>query len=380
MNLDNIISKLEALEDAVNSQKKTVANILTRLTASEDSISSMPDNFRGLRKEVDRLNSATNALGGFDAALAQIRKDVSEKFNNAEMKQKNQVIQQEKLFQKEIDLIREELILLERKQVQEITRRLKILGGDDVKIVKQISDIEKQLTSFEDIKQELLPLKNDLQRNNNQYYELRVVISSLNKKHEEFREKLNVFVEDQRRNENRLNELIASDSDRVKKQESLIQQINEHNQKWDIWQRQLGDTFEKSENLLNQLTEKSRNFERSQKQLSDVSNRFDRRINELVEMHRLFEERFDKEWKIFKADVEKRWANYSLIYGDKQEDYVKQMDDLKNRLVDAEDSTQVLQDTLLVMSTEIQKGMQALMKMVNGWLKAFDQMRENQKE
>ena len=92
-------------------------------------------------------------------------------------------------------------------------------------------------------------------------------------------------------------------------------------------------------------------------------------------MYRLMDEKFRKEWTTYKADSKKRWSNISMVIDDKQGGYSDQFQSLKDRMVFLEDNTNEMQEVLLLMSTEIQKGMQNIMKMVNGWMDAFGQIR-----
>ena len=95
-------------------------------------------------------------------------------------------------------------------------------------------------------------------------------------------------------------------------------------------------------------------------------------------MYRLMDEKFRKEWTTYKADSEKRWSNISMVIDDKQGGYSDQFQLLKDRMVFLEDNNNEMQEVLLLMSTEIQKGMQNIMKMVNGWMDAFGQIRPRQ--
>ena len=84
---------------------------------------------------------------------------------------------------------------------------------------------------------------------------------------------------------------------------------------------------------------------------------------------------FRKEWATFKADLEKRWSNVSLIMEDKQGGLDDKFLNINEKIVEIKDDTQEMQEALLLMSREIQKGMQSLMNMVNGWMDAFGQIK-----
>ena len=384
MELEKINKKLDLLDEAATSQKKAISSILARLTANEEGISVLPESIRAIRKETDRLNNIVQNLGGFDASLAQIRKDLAEKLDQGEKKRQNQLVQQEKQFSEKLNLLQEQINQMERKIAVEIERRFKNYVEGDSALFQQIAEIEnrinEQLRSNETAYQEFALTKTDLQRTTNRLSDVQVAISTMQKKQEEIQNKMEIMTEDLRNNANRINELITSDTERNQNQSAFFEQQKiiqkEQTTLIETWKKQMTDFVEKSSNLLNETNKMKTTLDQSQQQFSVINTRFERRINELTELQRLFEEKFSKDYENFKSEVEKRWSNYSLIYGDKQEDYVKQMDDLKNRVVDAEDATHALQHAMLVMSSEIQNGMQALMKMVNGWLDAFDQIRK----
>ncbi len=89
-------------------------------------------------------------------------------------------------------------------------------------------------------------------------------------------------------------------------------------------------------------------------------------------MINLFQGDIDKEYK---TDEQKRWSNYSLIFGEKQGDFLNQFENTKNRMTALEDRTREIQDVFVMISAEMQKGMQGLMQMVNNWIQTFDDIR-----
>ncbi len=86
-----------------------------------------------------------------------------------------------------------------------------------------------------------------------------------------------------------------------------------------------------------------------------------------------------QDWAVFKADEQKRWSNYSLIFGEKEGDFLNQFENTKIRLTAMEDRTREMQDIFLMVSTELQKGMQGLMQMVNNWIQTFDEISNSSK-
>jgi len=64
-----------------------------------------------------------------------------------------------------------------------------------------------------------------------------------------------------------------------------------------------------------------------------------------------------------------------LLFEDKQEDLTSQIQKINDRMIKVEDDTHEMQEVLILMSKEIRKGMQGLMKMVNDWMDAFEQLK-----
>ena len=66
----------------------------------------------------------------------------------------------------------------------------------------------------------------------------------------------------------------------------------------------------------------------------------------------------------------------SLVMEEKQSELVTSTKTFRERILKVEDDTHDMQEAFLLMSREIQKGMQGLMNMVNGWMEAFGGLNE----
>ena len=219
----------------------------------------------------------------------------------------------------------------------------------------------------------------DLRRTIKQVENLQAEVGASLGKQDEIRSKLEVISNSLRTNESRLNEMIVTESERKQGQldfiekQSLIQK--ERDRTWVEWEQQFEEFSKQMYGLLPELQNQQLGLEQSKNNFEDITQQFERRIKELTEMYRLMDEKFRKEWATYKADSEKRWSNISMVIDDKQGGYSDQFQSLKDRIVFVEDNTNEMQEVLLLMSTEIQKGMQNIMKMVNGWMEAFRQIK-----
>jgi hypothetical protein len=156
-------------------------------------------------------------------------------------------------------------------------------------------------------------------------------------------------------------------------------QQSDRDRTWKEWMQQFNETSKKTNEHLQDIALQSQELKRSRNAFDEITQRFERRMNELTEMYRILEERLRQDWSVFKADEQKRWSNYSLIFGEKEGDFLNQFENTKNRLTDLEDNTREIQEVFLMVSTELQKGMQGLMQMVNNWIQTFDEIRSYSK-
>ena len=182
-----------------------------------------------------------------------------------------------------------------------------------------------------------------------------------------------------RNDEIRLDEVIANSSEVKKSQLDFLEmqsiQSNDRDRKWGDLEKQFDDITKKIYSLLPELQNQQFNLKQSQAKFEEISSQFERRINELTEMYRLMEDKLRNEWATFKADSEKRWSNISMVVEDRQSGYSSQFEALKERMALVEDNTHEMQEILVMLSTEVQKSMQGFMKMVNGWMDAFGQIK-----
>ena len=387
MNLDELVKKIAVLEDENRSNAKTLAVLNSKIKNIEDSNSTFLDIAREIRKEVERLNSTVSRLGQFDASLTQIRVELSKKMNELERQQKQ--------FETNLDKIHNEdqnstnrLISSTREELTSgLDKRMKIFFEEDSRLVKKVEDMETSydanLKRDQSLQQMAAVGIEESHRNTKKIDNIQMEIEPIRKKLDEYLNKSNLIMDDLRKNDSRLNELAATENQRKVDHSVFMEQQTvlqfDRDRSWKEWMRQFEETSQKTNALLKEFTMQQQELKRSKEGFTEITQSFDRRVNELTEMYRILEERLRQDWATFKGDEQKRWANYSLIFGEKQGDFLHQYEDMKNRLISLEDQTKEFQEVLVMVSTELQKGMQGLMKMVNNWIETFDDIRSASK-
>jgi len=378
MNLDELIIKIDQFEDQIKSLNRSLSTITNKINEVDEKTSGFLDLMRDEKKELTRLNSAVMNLGQFDAAISQIRVDFSRRIDELQKKTE----QEEKLRAKIVDEnIRSTQSLIEK-------TRKELTDEFDKKTSTFLDENSRQLNRFKEIEAEfqnkslehnINSINQDLRRTVKQVENLQAEMGATREKSDEIRSKLEVNANSLRVNESRINELISTETERRQVQLDFFEKHlliqNERDKIWGDWEQQFKEFSEQIFGLLPELKNQQLGLQQSKTNFEDISQQFDRRIKELTEMYRLMDEKFRKDWATFKADSEKRWANISMVIDDKQGGYTNQVQSLKDRMVLVEDNTNDMQEVLLLMSSEIQKGMQNIMKMVNGWMDAFGQIK-----
>jgi hypothetical protein len=387
MNLDDLIKKIAALEDENRASNKTLAALNAKIKKIEDSNSAFLETARDLRKEVERLGGIVSRLGQFDSALTQVRVDFSKKISELNAEQKKVESGIEKALKENLDAVEKITVSTKEMLTNALEKRMQVFFEEDSRLYKKV--VEMQESKENSIKQEQSLQKliatniEETTRISRKIEPFQVDIDIVKKKLEELSQKVIIMTDDLRKNEGRFNDLASSENQRKLDQKKFVDQQSlmqmDRDRTWKEWTQQFNEVIKKTNANLQDLTIQSRELKSAKDGFDEITQRFERRMNELTEMYRIMEERFRQDWAVFKADEQKRWSNYSLIFGEKEGDFLNQFENTKIRLTAMEDRTREMQDIFLMVSTELQKGMQGLMQMVNNWIQTFDEISNSSK-
>jgi len=383
MNIDDVIKKMADLEDENQANQKTITALNKRLKDVENSNASYLENVRDAKKEIDRLNARVAQLGQFDSALTQIRVDLTRKLESLEDFRKQHSTSQEKIHQDDIKFITKSINDLREENALNLEKRMKSFFEEDSRLVKKVEEMESSfnanLRQDQSIRMEMGPAIEEMRRVAKKMDTLQHDVDTVNKRQEEIQAKMEIVSADQRKNENRLNEVQAVENQRKLEQSSFLEQMRvgqlERERTWNEWKRQYEEMLPRLNSSLQEFSSKQQELTRTKSEFDEITTRFERRVNELTEMYRILEEKLRQEWETYKGDEQKRWTNYSLLHGETQGGFARQFEDLQGRMNVVEDRNKETQDMLLLMSSEMQKSMQGLMKMVNNWIETFEDIR-----
>ena len=387
MNLDDLIKKVSALEDENRAYNKTLVALNAKIKKIEDSNTTFLETTRDMRKEVERLGGIVSRLGQFDSALTQVRVDFAKKISELDTQRKAIESTIEKMRKENLDTANEVTASTKEAMTAAIDKKMQAFFEEDSRLYKKVMEMQESYESYHKQDQSLQKTAaaniEETSRIAKKIETFQAEFEVVKKKIDEETQKVIIIADDLRKNEARINELSAMEGQRKLEQTKFLDQQSllqmDRDRTWKEWIQQFNEISRKTNITLQDLSTQSQELKRSKDAFDEISQRFERRMNELTEMYRILEERLRQDWAVFKADEQKRWSNYSLIFGEKEGDFLNQFEKTKSRLTDLEDHTREIQEVFLMVSTELQKGMQGLMQMVNNWIQTFDEIRGSSK-
>lgn len=387
MNLDDLFKKVSALEDENRTYNRTLASLNAKIKKIEDSNTTFLETTRDIRKEVERLGGIVSRLGQFDSALTQVRVDFAKKISELDAQQKKMESTIEKVRKENLDTANEVTASTKEAMTAAIDKKMQAFFEEDSRLYKKVMEMqdsfENNLKREQSLQKTAAANIEETNRIAKKIETFQAEFEVVKKKVDEETQKVVIIADDLRKNEARINELAAMEGQRKLDQTKFMDQQSlmqmDRDRTWKEWVQQFNEISRKTNGTLQDLSTQSQELKRSRDAFDEITQRFDRRMNELTEMYRILEERLRQDWAVFKADEQKRWSNYSLIFGEKEGDFLNQFEKTKSRLTDLEDHTREIQEVFLMVSTELQKGMQGLMQMVNNWIQTFDDIRSSSK-
>ncbi len=385
MDLEKTIQKINDLESEIAALKKAFSTQASKTNTLDDSVNAFLDTVRQQKKDIERVSSAVNSLGQFDATITQVRIDINKKLEDLEKNRKAEEKTRENLLRNELNLLGQAVEKTSQKNTKDIDQKLRLHLDETARLVQRFkeveSSIEQKIQSDDDTKGSIALLLNESNQYKKRLESFSQEVENFKKRTDEIRARQEIIQSDIRANDNRLNEIFSNENERkqtfleIVEKSTIIQR--EQERVWKDWSTQFDEAIQKIYHLLPELQNQQLEINKSKATFDEVTQRFERRINEVTELYRLLDEKFRQEWATYKGDADKKWTNISIVGDEKNKAIEEQIVLLKDRILQVEDSTHEMQEALLLMSKEIQKGMQSLMNMVNGWMDAFGEIKSS---
>ena len=383
MEIQDIVARIDRLEDQLSALNSSLSSLNSKLGEIDERTSNFLDVIREEKNEIAKLNSKIMNIGQYDASINQIRVDFNRKLDDIQKQTQQESQLRGKLIEDNINALKNQLEADKKEINIQFEKKLAASIEENSRVFNRLKELEIELRNrmqlIDELKNSINTISQDQRRSGKQIEGLQATSQSMGSMQSNLRAKIDTLSDSARTNESRINEIIATESERKQTQMDFIERQslaeNDRARVWKDWEKQFEDLSKELHILLPEVKNQQFSLKNAQADFNDVTQQFDRRINEITEIYRLMDERLRKEWETYKGDSEKRWANISMVLEDKQGGFSDQFNDMKERIVLMEDNSHEMQEALLLMSTEIQKGMQSIMKMVNGWMEAFGQIK-----
>jgi chromosome segregation ATPase len=385
MELEQVIKRLEWLDDERRKDKTTIATLEDRLANLEAAIVPFSPQIKNINSEITRLTTVLARLDQFEGSLAQMRVDSTRELSVIEKERADHERETEKVRRIEVEGLNRAVAEVRKglDPIPELRRGLQLRQEEEFRLARLIEEVQAKVIDThrydEEYKRSLKLIEEGRRQDTKRIADLQAEVEAMRKRSDEQRGRIELSTDGQRKLDTRLTELLAADNERRQAQIAFIEKQTmtqvEFDRQWKDWQARF-ELIEKAagsiEGQVQVLDATNRSVKRSQDSLEEVTQRFDRRINEITEMQRLNEDRFRQEWVTYKADDQKRWTNYTLSQEEQARESGRRFEKVTDRLAVLENVTKDFQDLLQQVTEETQKRLQALLVLAHEWVSAYE--------
>lgn len=384
-NPEQILQRMEWLEQERRKDRTTIASLQERLVALEGELRGARDEVKGLNDEVAHLKAMLAKVDHLEARLAE-----HEEAAVARLAEQEERIQA--LWKPEVEWLKQRVEDLqtdfkrldqEARKWPSLESRLGETKDAFIQVNRRLAEVEYRMEAIAELREEQQRTARLLQeaqdRETRRLSDLQGEVSALRKRLEERLGQLQLLGEQLQKVEIRIGELRAAEDARLQEQrefiESQMRQRIDRERMWKQWEARFGEIERLSQQMeahVEAWQETLRNLRQAEQRFEEMTERLDRRIREITEMQRLAEDRFRQEWHAFKADDQKRWANYALAQEEKGRDLDRRLEKLHADLARLQEQAQMLTDLLNMSDEQTRKRLQALVALAQEWLQDYE--------
>jgi len=385
MDLDQIVKRLEWLDDERRKDKNTISALEERIVHLEGNLPALSQQIKELSGEVARTTAMLARFDQVEGTLAQMRVDFSRSLDSIEKTRLDHDREVEKTHRGEVEAMNKSIADVRKglEPIPDIKKNLQVHTDEEFRLGRLIEETKQKIEDTKHNDEEYRRVQHILEEGNRQnakrLTDIQGEVAALRKRMDEQRGKAELSLESIRKMEIRIGEFQAAEAERRQIQSGFIDKITlqqvERDRIWKDWQTRFDDFTRDAVNLdaqLQTLEATNRAVKRSQEAFDDITQKFERRVNEITEMQRLVEERFRQEWVAFKSDDQKRWANYTLAQEEQQRESVRLIEKINERIVLVEDLSQEVHDLISQSTEETQKRLQGLLSLSHQWMEEYE--------
>jgi chromosome segregation ATPase len=386
MEFEQIVKRLEWLDDEHRKDKAALKKLEERIATFDNKIKPLSEQIKDLTKKVSEIGPVNERIDQFDDVILKQRVEAKKAVDEVEKKQNLREKELLKLHYEGLEEVKKLLPELDQsKDIAELKKLIKQRADEYIKLNVSVTElkpkIDEAIRKSEDLATSNKVLEENRRQDVKRVADLQGEITSVRKRVEEYRQKAELKNDTVRNIESRFNELLLSEAERKKAQAAFIEQQSlakiDTEKVYKDWMEKV-ETFKQQTSTLDSQTqaldETLRAAKRAQETYIDLNQKLERRINEITEMQRLGEERLRQEWVTFKAEDQKRWTGYTLSSEETIRDIRKTVDKYEERITSMDDSSQTFQDLLHQTTDATEQQLQELMNVFHQWLTAYERI------
>lgn len=377
MDFEQIIKQVEWLDEERRKDKLIIAALDDRLRKLEGNNTSFMQEMREISNELSRLKTLPSRFDTIDSTISQVRVDFNRLVDSIEKTRTEKDREQEKVRLADLESINGSIANLRKTLdvLPELKKDIKAREEEEHRLIKLIAEFDKKLIdlkrSDEEYRRTQKILEENVRQDSKRILDVQGEISSTRKRIEEQRGKIDLATENLRKLEMRQNEFLNSEGERKQSQIAFIDKYNkqqvERDRIWKEWQTNFDIISKQAVNLdvqLQALDATQRSIKHSQEAFEEITQKFERRINEITEMQRLVEDKMRQDWISFRADDQKRWANYMISQDEQYQETARIFDKIEERLLLLEETSQELNDLTSQIIHVNERSLQSLFKFI----------------
>ena len=386
MEFEQIIKRLEWLDDEHRKDKAALKALEERIASYDNRINPLKEQIKDLTKKIAEVGPVNERIDKFDEVILKVRVDSKNALEAVEKKQQQREKELVRQHQADLEEVKKSLPKLDQsKDITELKKMIKQRADEYIKLNVAVTElkpkIDESVRKSEDVATSNKLIEESRRQDIKRVADIQGELTSVRKRVDDFRQKIELQSDSYRNIENRFSELLNSETERKRAQATFIEQQSlaqiERDKAYKEWLEKV-DTFEHQTDTLDAQTqaldETLRAAKRAQETYLELNQKLERRINEITEMQRLGEERLRQEWVTFKAEDQKRWTGYTLSSEEAIRDVRKTVEKYDERITAIDDVHQTIQDQLHQTTDATEQQLQELMNVAHQWLTAYERI------
>jgi len=384
---DALKTRLDWLESEHRKTSSILQKLQDQVVSLEGDYRAASEQLKALSAEVSEVKAALTNLDRLEERISKVEAASAAHIDEVERSLRKSLSDTQRALHDEIEALREPIGKFSRKietlssLQQAIERR-----AEEVQELRRALDalthrVEENERAEDDRRRALQLVSEGQERLTKRVIDLQGEVTAFRKRLDEQSAAVKVFEESLRKMEARLQDLAAAEQQRKRQQTEFIEEQNRHFLRWENtwkgWEERFGALEELSKEVEDRLRawdELQREVKRAQERFEAMTERMDRRVAEISEMQRLAEDRFRQEWNAFKADDQKRWANYLLTQEERGRDLDRRLSQLADELTTLRDGLQEVDDLVRLTDEQVRKRLQSLAALAHDWMNEYDRI------